>query len=68
MLNRPLSSGRGQKQKNFIMKKIKYIIETELPEGTDTATAFNEFIDWLQDKMNRNFPKGIGESTIYYYE
>lgn len=50
------------------MKQVKYIIETELPEGTDTATAFNEFIDWLQDKMNRNFPNGIGESTVYYYE
>lgn len=50
------------------MKKVKYIIETELPEGTDTNAAFNEFIDWLQSKMERSYPKGLGESTVYYYE
>lgn len=50
------------------MEKIKYIIETELPAGTDTKAAFNEFIDWLQSKIERSFPKGLGENTVYYYE
>lgn len=50
------------------MEKIKYVIETELPAGTDAKAAFNEFIDWLQSKIERSFPKGIGENTVYYYE
>ena len=50
------------------MKKVKYIIETELPEGTDTNAAFNHVIDWLQDNLERSFPEGLGESIIYYYE